>query len=471
MILKAGTASDITLPVALLAGTGLKLAGSIYVLIYDQAQNKYFSTDGGGTWEARANATFPVATLITGGELYYYLIPASVSLGLADHTRLSLVLVDSTTPASVLAMSPTVLLEVLTDWPAEIGAAMAVPTDQAVNVTKWDGHAVIAHTVEGAPVVTVKVGTGAATGEINVASGVVPASVSGGATATNVSDAVTSIKGSGAPDLAAVVTAVGTRAAPADVTSAVTAVNGHTDTATTGLATGLSTIATNLDGKISEIDETETAALLDHALAGHTTAGTAGAALAALLNGAGSRQITLQVRAGVLAVPTCKIGIYDSANAVCAGEVTTDVNGNVIIGLADGAYKLRPVKAGYTFTTPQALTVTADATVAIAATAFVAPIPSAPTMCAVYGTLLDAHSAVLAGHTIRFAAVVPGAANGCSLVDPPVEVVTGIAGTFTYELQRGATVQIWAPAAGKNGESFLVPAAASQDFSTWSPIA
>jgi hypothetical protein len=46
-----------------------------------------------------------------------------------------------------------------------------------VDVTKWDGHAVIAHTVEGAPVVTVKVGTGAATGELDIAAGVVKANV------------------------------------------------------------------------------------------------------------------------------------------------------------------------------------------------------------------------------------------------------------------------------------------------------
>lgn len=47
-----------------------------------------------------------------------------------------------------------------------------IPSD----VKKWDGHAVLAHTVEGAPVVTVKVGTGAATGELNIASGVAAAS-------------------------------------------------------------------------------------------------------------------------------------------------------------------------------------------------------------------------------------------------------------------------------------------------------
>jgi hypothetical protein len=51
-------------------------------------------------------------------------------------------------------------------------SSATLAADQAVNVTKWDGHAVLAHTIEGAPVVTVKVGTGAATGEMSIAAGI-----------------------------------------------------------------------------------------------------------------------------------------------------------------------------------------------------------------------------------------------------------------------------------------------------------
>jgi hypothetical protein len=368
-----------------------------------------------------------------------------------------------------------------------LNAAVAGPN--AANVTQWDGHAVLAHTVEGAPVVTVKVGTGAATGELSIASGVVAASVSGGATATNVSDAIT-------------------------------AINGHTDSATTGLSTGLSTISTNLDAKVStratpsdvatavagyatatnvsdavtsikgvagptllalqgadgdtletlsdQIDaipeigvDVDASELLDFAIAGHSTAGTVGAALAAALNGVGARQITLQVRVGALAVPTVLIAVYDSANTTHLFSVTTDVNGNVVLNLADGSYKLRPFKAGYTFTTPQALTVTADATVAIAASAFVPPTSSDPSMCTVYGYAYDASGTPVNDVVIDFYANAPIGVGAGLLTTTKVSVTSGAGtwadGYFEVELIRDAEVRLASKLPKLDGLTITVP--------------
>lgn len=245
------------------------------------------------------------------------------------------------------------------------------------NVTQWDGHAVLAHTVEGAPVVTVKVGTGAATGEINTANGVVPASVSGGATST-------------------------------DVSNATTAINSHTDSAVAAIDTPAEIAAGVRSNLATEL------ARIDVAISTRTAQPT------------GARQITLQVRDGSgNGVDAVDVAIYDSTNTTHLWTVTTDVAGNVVFNINDNTYKLRPVKVGCTFTTPQTMTVTADATVSVTASVFAPSTPVSATVCTVYFYTLDGENTPTSGVVVDFYPDAPlGVGNGV-LLSSKVSVTSG----------------------------------------------
>ena len=165
MEVKAGVAFDIKLPVVNLAGT-LKVSGTVYVLISKAATDEVWSTGSGGQWVARASATLPsIAAPVTGGETWPYNVAAGVTNGLADMTRLFIILQDSATPGSITAISPTVEVLVRSDVPAIVGSAVGaaasvtagvtLATDQAVNVAKWNGTTVATPTVAGVPKVEV----------------------------------------------------------------------------------------------------------------------------------------------------------------------------------------------------------------------------------------------------------------------------------------------------------------------------
>jgi hypothetical protein len=207
-------------------------------------------------------------------------------------------------------------------------------------------------------------------------------------------------------------------------------------------------------------------AVWDAANADYLDAGSTGKALS-LSAPAGARQITLQVRVGALAVPDCQVSIYDSANTLHLATVTTDVSGNKIVNLADGTYKLRPIKACYTFTTPQTLVVTADATVAIAATAWAPTAPSTPDDCVIFGWVRDAGGTIVSGAEVTAYARTPTTAGGFQLAAAAKTTTTNATGYFELELVRGAAVELDIPAAGLYIQR-IVPESESQDVSTWS---
>lgn len=155
MEVKANVAFDIKLPVVNLSGT-LKITGTVYVLISKAATNEVWSTGSGGQWVTRANATLPsIEAPVTSGETWFFSVPAAVTNGLSDMTRLFIILQDSATPGSITAISPTVEVLVRSDVPAIVGSAVGaaasvtagvtLAADQAVNVTKIDGVALASH--------------------------------------------------------------------------------------------------------------------------------------------------------------------------------------------------------------------------------------------------------------------------------------------------------------------------------------
>ena len=116
----AGTSFPVALPVPTYAGP-LNLAGPIYVVIYNPVTNMVWSTSGEGEWALRSAAVLPTALLDPSGEQWYYQFPSSMTEELSDMTQLFVVFQDSTTPASVQAMSDPFVVTVRTSVSAVYG--------------------------------------------------------------------------------------------------------------------------------------------------------------------------------------------------------------------------------------------------------------------------------------------------------------------------------------------------------------
>jgi len=194
MDIKANVAFDIPkLPVMNLSGS-IKVTGTIYVLLQKAASDAVWSTDGGGTWETRANATLPEATLVTSGETWGWQMPAAAN-NLADVTRLSLTLIDNLTPASITAMSPTLALTVRTDNPAIVGSAM--------DVASISGDATAADNAEAFFDGTGYAGTNNVIPSVTNVTGDVQGKVLGGGAGTITGTGVRAVDGSGNAIMAA----------------------------------------------------------------------------------------------------------------------------------------------------------------------------------------------------------------------------------------------------------------------------
>jgi len=300
-------------------------------------------------------------------------------------------------------------------------------------------------------------------------------------------------------------------ALPADVTNAVTAVNGHTDSATTGLATGLSAITTNLDAKVSTrstyaggaatptdvtnavatvdaytgaaasailsaLSPVDTAveiaaAVLDAARSSHVASGSVGEALN-LVAPTGARQITIHVQDGAgAALEGVEVDIYDAANTAHKAHGLTDSSGNWVIHRDDAVYKVRLVKALYAFSLGT-LTVTADATATFVGSAVV-PI-GIPTSgkCLVYGTTDDGAGEHVTGVVIDFHADAPLGVGSAVLTTTKVSVTSGpstdhpawTAGYFEVNLLRGAKVRLSSRLPKLDGLVITVPSTSTAEL-------
>ena len=208
-------------------------------------------------------------------------------------------------------------------------------------------------------------------------------------------------------------------------------------------------------------------AVCDELLAGHTTPGSVAATLTALVPASGSNTVTITVQDGsAVPVPGVSVSIYDATNTAFQLTATTDPSGQVVCALDDATYKVRLVKAGYTFTTPETMVVSGTTAKTITATAWAPSAPSAVDLCVVYGTLVDAGGNPLVGAIIEARTAIPDVQGGYRLVNPKVTATTDSDGYFELELVRLASVNVICTPAGIR-ETLTVPDAASVDFSTW----
>jgi len=207
----------------------------------------------------------------------------------------------------------------------------------------------------------------------------------------------------------------------------------------------------------------------DEPLASHLIAGSTGEALnnhGSVLSG--SKQITLQIR-GPLAVPLqgAQIDLYDATNTFFLGRVFTPVSGNVNVALDPGTYSVRLFKSGYSFTVPEVLVVTVDASVTYvgASTVVIVP-PSAPNLCAIYGTIRDAAGISIANAHVKAYSVTPQTVGTVQEGDVVACTVTDANGFFRLELERKVEVSFTIETTGLDVIR-TVPDLPSQDVATW----
>lgn len=182
---------------------------------------------------------------------------------------------------------------------------------------------------------------------------------------------------------------------------------------------------------------------------------------------AGTRAIVLHTQeADTTTIPQAAVSIWADAghtNLVC--RKTTDVSGNATVNLDDGTYYWTAAKSLYTWA-GGLFVVSADGTENLTGVAVAPATPSSPTLCTVYGTVLDASGNPISGEIITAQEIVPAASGGYQLSDSRVSATTDALGYFELELVRGTTVKLGSATLGISGE-YTVPEAASQDISTW----
>ncbi len=187
------------------------------------------------------------------------------------------------------------------------------------------------------------------------------------------------------------------------------------------------------------------------------------------LTSTGLRQITIHVDGpGPADLPDVEVSIFNDTNTVFLTRGTTDSNGDLVTALDDASYNVRLVKAGFTFTVPEPFTVTADATFTFSGVGVVITPPSAPNLCVIFGSLVNAAGEDLVGACVQAFAVVdpPQVVGGLQMADLIAEVLTDQDGFFQIELVRSSEVRFVIEEAGFD-QIKTVPDLASQDLTTW----
>lgn len=182
---------------------------------------------------------------------------------------------------------------------------------------------------------------------------------------------------------------------------------------------------------------------------------------------AGARQVTIHVQDDEGAsIPGAQVSIYDSLNTTFITRGVTDTNGDYVVALDDATYQLRIIKDLFSYTTPEPMVVTADATKTFVGVGFVAPTPSSADLCAIYGTLRDAAGVVIAGACVEVYAVTPQVSGSIQAGDRIAHTATNASGYFIIEITKEMEVWLKIESTGID-ESRTVPDAPNQNIATW----
>lgn len=210
-------------------------------------------------------------------------------------------------------------------------------------------------------------------------------------------------------------------------------------------------------------------AVWDEALNQHLDPGSTGEALSRLTNlQSGAYQIEINLRDTLSApIQGGQIDLYDNTNTYFLGRVYSDVNGKVNVALDTGAYAIRIFRSGFSFTVPEALTVTADASVTyVGSTLIIIVPPSNPNLCAIFGTIRNAAGQPVINARVTAYAVTPQIVQGTQQHVEIACTLTDGNGFFRMELERGAQVTFAIEDTGLDVFR-TVPNLPSQDLATW----
>ena len=150
----------------------------------------------------------------------------------------------------------------------------------------------------------------------------------------------------------------------------------------------------------------------------------------------------LYVTGGTTPIPNAVMAIYDSSNQTFLSSITLDTNGQGVINLNPGAYKVRFWSAGYGIAT-QDLTVTTSEGKTFYGDSYVIPAPVNPD-----GTLLvcDLISlGLLPKEGVVFTAVVanpPVKVGGVVVDSDPMDATTNASGRAQFELVKGVIYDV-----------------------------
>lgn len=211
------------------------------------------------------------------------------------------------------------------------------------------------------------------------------------------------------------------------------------------------------------------AAVWDALLADHDTAATFGAAINnCCATAAGASQVTITVEdTGSNPVQGAQVDIFDSTNTTFLSRHFTDINGDVVIAIDDGTYKVRLWASGYAFTVPETLTVSGDGSVTYQGQSFLSPTPpTTPAHCVIYGQVLDVGGNPIVGAEVEAYAVTPQVGGGYIIGPLIVDTITDSSGYFELELLRNIEVNFKIDDADVDVIK-TVPDAPAQWYTTW----
>jgi hypothetical protein len=181
----------------------------------------------------------------------------------------------------------------------------------------------------------------------------------------------------------------------------------------------------------------------------------------------GSRAITVHTQeADTTTIPQATVSLWaDASHTILVTRVTTDVSGDAALALDDGTYYHTTVKSGYTFAAGS-FVVSADATHNVTGVDVAPASPSAPDLCVVFGTILDASGDPVVGETITANILTPATSDSNRLSNNQVSADTDANGFVELELIRESQVTFSTESLDMRGR-YTVPDAASQDLATW----
>lgn len=415
--------------------TGAQVAtGTIYAVVQlEQPGNaddgKYWDTNAGGSWQA-SPVSWPTASH-TQAAMWAYALPAGATTG-RDGAITHYTMTDNLTEASATTVCGGGEHRVVADIPSTAGIADAVWDEQ------WAGHQDAGSMGQAA---------------LYIADPLLYEDIAAAVWNDSLADNTTAgTAGKQLSDLA-----------ERDYDYIAMAVwdepiSGHLDAGTTGAS---------LSGATAPSAADVADAVWDEAIADHLTAGTTGSALNTASPSTGSSMVTITVQTGSLVpVPGVSVSIFDATNTALQITGATDPSGKLTVALDDATYKVRLVKAGYTFTAPETMVVSGTTTDTFTATAWAPSAPSAVDLCVVYGWIANGSGVALPDVRLRARVVTPDDQAGLQLTDAIISATTSALGYFEMELVRGATVRLHCAEAGIDYDR-VVPNAESQDISDW----